>query len=1588
MSLSAPGGPINAEEADNFEEIEKQFAVKVVEHMSTYWSILEKMPGSKLRLTKYDDEILEHFNREFPNFDLKATINEDEMKSKEGKERWRNFINAYEKKVEDYSFGAMLRANPAWEYGEKETIFAVRMQFYAIEIASPMSSALLIAGNLDDGPPALHRIGGSSSPATKSDDSSSEEAQAAPWKALFFFTTKANLPVLIAGVTCSVIAGAASPIQLYLTGKLFEGFTSYASGAWTAEELMHEQTKYVIYLVAVAGATWLFFSLEFMLWLAFGELQAKSARDRLFHGLLEKDIEWYDMRKNGIGALLPRLQAQIRDLQLATSQPCGLLVSATAQCVLSLAEAFYYQWKLTFVTLSTAPVIFILFAFLARSMQQNIGKQQDKLTEAQKYTTSAFASIETVKCFNGQDVERKKYMACIRDAGSWYIRVVRASSMQMGLAVFLGSSMFVQGFYYGGVLIRNGEADVARIVTAFLAAIGAFQALQMILPQMINLEKGRTAGATLRAVMAEVQRGGTVRNRAGLFMPANCAGNIDVKNLTFAYPSRPDQLALDNVTMFIPGGEMTFLIGKSGSGKSTLSQLLMGFYGVHHGHVTVDGVSLKSLDVGWLRSNVTLVEQQSLLFNDTVFHNIAFGKTHQGTVEKQDVMEAAEFALLQLMITDMSDGLNTVVGYRGGTMSGGQRQRMALARARLRDTPILILDESTSALDHISRGLMMDAIRQWRRGKTTIIITHDISQITADDYLYVLESGRLVQEGYRKHLEKIKDSPLQTFLPVELRATVSPVDMRKGTAWESVYTRGSSLDTLGAGFRQNYVSHDPLEARLDASENKRATFLPAVWEAGAAVPVMGALGRVLPGGPAAWRMTMSPPSPTSSIDITRFSRLFDRSDPLVLGAEPSGNGTRWSYIMEKLVDRTGKYAADSRLTAAGDARHRRPLQPASELDLAENGDVPLVKARADGVEPSGATHWTLKRIMRTIWPAVGPGPRAMLLAGFYGCTVHAISTPMFSFVLSKLLATYANPKGAKQKQLSYSMIILGIAVVDASHTCLQRFLLGYVGQRWIDGFREQAVECILDQPKAFFDLEENSVSHLSDSLDRNAESMRDLLGMFTAMGYTAALMCAVSIVWALSSQWKMTLIALSVAPYVLGVSRVYASISGKWETRSNDAAESASAIFTETFTNIKTVRALTLESHFKAKYTVATNAALSVGFQRSLYTGFFFGLSDSAVGFSTALVFYIGSLLVKRGAPVNNCIQVVVMLMFALTNTSMILECIPQVGNCLDSASRLMRLAGLPKISHEHLGDTRMVAVGAIEFNALRFAYPSRPEQSVLDDLTLRIEPGTSTAIVGGSGSGKSTITNLLLDIWSTAQMPAVDASQAGELVIGGREIRTISTPSLRSMIVPVLQTPTLFAASVADNITYGLDHDSPHAHPGAVAHAARQAGIHDFVMSLPLGYNTPIGDGGMGLSGGQAQRIAIARALVRRPAVLVLDEATSALDVESATLVRETLQRLIRDRDRAMTVVIITHSREMMEMAEQVVVLDHGRIVEEGGFEELLARGGVLSNLLSGGEWTADDGGRAERSRKRGMPTLREVDWRARKTGGSRRRL
>lgn len=191
----------------------------------------------------------------------------------------------------------------------------------------------------------------------------------------------------------------------------------------------------------------------------------------------------------------------------------------------------YYSWRLTLVIISTVPLITIVLGYLGTSMQPNVKKQQEQLTTALKYVNNALGAIETVKCFNGQEKVLGNYSHVLVQATLWYLRVVNSNALQFAFTSFMASAMFVQGFYYGGVLVRDGQKSAGDVVTTFVAALGAFQAISGILPQMIVLEKGRTAGATLRAVMAQIDGGSTVSRDRGYSNLDSCEGNISLKNV-------------------------------------------------------------------------------------------------------------------------------------------------------------------------------------------------------------------------------------------------------------------------------------------------------------------------------------------------------------------------------------------------------------------------------------------------------------------------------------------------------------------------------------------------------------------------------------------------------------------------------------------------------------------------------------------------------------------------------------------------------------------------------------------------------------------------------------------------------------------------------------------------------------------------------------------------------------------------------------------------------------------------------------------------------------------------------------------------
>ena len=997
--------------------------------------------------------------------------------------------------------------------------------------------------------------------------------------------------------------------------------------------------------------------------------------------------------------------------------------------------------------------------------------------------------------------------------------------------------------------------------------------------------------------------------------------------------------------------ETTFVIGKSGSGKSTLGQLLMRFYRPESGKITLDGTSVFDTDFKWLRQNVTLVEQQSNLFNDTVYRNVAFGSANESEPSQQDVLGAIEFTLLKQMIDDLPDGLDSMVAARGGSMSGGQKQRIALARAKIRDSPILILDESTSALDHTTRELIMNAIREWREGRTTIIITHDITQIRSSDFVYILKDGAVVEQGYRNTLDRADESLFKEFTTARDNSSgqsslasspaSSDLDARRRS---SVYSQDSALETAP-------IKNIPPARTSFVSLKMSPRPTSAIWSPYTATTQISPTPPFQQ--PLSTSATHTPDARWSTLGIPD-EKLPPKPPPKdVLTGLPKRRSKMQQIAMEEMIEGKEEQVLSngSRHLSAEPLRTERSVSPFSLDPEAENKDHIIVTTEDD---LERMESWSATKILRTVWPSLLWWARLTLFLGFLAALAHAVAVPIFSWLFSRLISTFFASTNRKKNAMNYSVGILGVAFGDGFGIYFMHMLLEYSGQCWIDRIRLRALAHILAQPKEFFAAKENNVSRLAESLNRNAEEMRYLLSRFAGLVFVAALMMATSVVWALIDAWQVTLIGLVCAPYVYCVSRAYGAISSKWESASNDAAEAAAAIFTETFTSIKTVRSLTLEDHFRCKHLAATQHGVKIGLKRSFYTGFFFGLTESSVQFVTAVIFYFGAFLAARGhTNVSSIIGTFSQLLFSIANVSGILEFIPQMSSSLDTATRLLRLSNLPVgTSHEDIGHAHISGIGEIEFRNCNFNYPSRPRHLVLENFNLTIQSNRTVALVGASGSGKSTIASLVLGLYPPNPQPAFDLLAPPPLSISGRPISRLDIPTLRSQIGVVPQTPVLFPTTLYENIVYGIPEKSSYRSIKNVRNAARQAGIDDWISTLPQTYDTLVGEDGGGLSGGQAQRVAIARVLVRDVKCLVLDECTSALDTESAALVRDTIVRVTKDKREnggGMTVIMITHNIEMMRIADDVVMLDKGSVAEEGGFDDLMRRKGSFWKLVSG---------------------------------------
>jgi ABC-type multidrug transport system fused ATPase/permease subunit len=506
---------------------------------------------------------------------------------------------------------------------------------------------------------------------------------------------------------------------------------------------------------------------------------------------------------------------------------------------------------------------------------------------------------------------------------------------------------------------------------------------------------------------------------------------------------------------------------------------------------------------------------------------------------------------------------------------------------------------------------------------------------------------------------------------------------------------------------------------------------------------------------------------------------------------------------------------------------------------------------------------------------------------------------------------------------------VAVFVVQGIAGALRYAVFTRAGERIVSRLRTQLFSHLLEQDIAFFDREKTG--DLLNRLSSDTTMIQNTVSVNISQGLRSIVAVLGGVGLLFWTSVKLTFVMLLVVPPVALLAVHYGRRVRNLSKASQQALADATDVAQESLSSIRTVRAFTAERKEAKRFAEAVARSLDLAFSRTRFAAMFFGVSSIAAYVAGALVFWFGGRLVmQRELTPGALTSFLVYTLIVAFSLSSIADLWADVNRSVGASDRVFELLGQTATMKEDAGTILDEVKGEVRLQDVVFSYPSRADVTVLRGLNLHLPPGKTVALVGTSGSGKSTIASLIYRLYDPS---------SGVVTLDGVDVRTLKPAFLRKQVGVVSQEPLLFSTTVIENIRYGrveaTDED--------VFAAAVLANADGFIRSFPEGYQTRVGERGVQLSGGQKQRIAIARALLKDPRVLILDEATSALDAESEHVVQEAIVRLMKGR----TTLLIAHRLSTIRESNSIVVMQHGEPSEQGTHAELMARGGAYKKLV-----------------------------------------
>ena len=467
-------------------------------------------------------------------------------------------------------------------------------------------------------------------------------------------------------------------------------------------------------------------------------------RQKVFDGVLRQDAQFFETHSTG--RIMSSIMNDLEKIQVATSHMLADWLRQSFSAIFLLWVVLQKDWRLALVSLTVLPFVLVPTARIGRWIRRTTRRAQDNAAELNQILQETISGQQVVKSFGAEDLESNRFRLAARTLKTSNLHYVAQQALASPLIEFFAALTIVGLLTYARTQIKAGAMTAGEFTSFVFALLMLYEPVKR-LTGIHNIFQ-QAAGASQK-VFEYLDREEQIKEKPGALKLGKFQHGITLEDVSFRYPNVPEGFVMTGVNLQVRSGEIVALVGPSGAGKTTLANLVPRFYDVTSGAVRVDGKDVRDLQLASLRSKIGMVAQDTFLFNDTIANNIRYGKPE---AKDEDVREAARNALADEFIQRMPESYDTIIGERGVKLSGGQRQRLAIARALLKNAPILILDEATSHLDTESEMLVQRALQNLMSDRTVIVIAHRLSTVRRADKIVVLDQGTVVETGRHDEL--------------------------------------------------------------------------------------------------------------------------------------------------------------------------------------------------------------------------------------------------------------------------------------------------------------------------------------------------------------------------------------------------------------------------------------------------------------------------------------------------------------------------------------------------------------------------------------------------------------------------------------------------------------------------------------------------------------------------------------------------------------------------------------------------------------------------------------------------------------------